>query len=623
MADAERVASNSEYGGLTAARALKAEGVSAMFGVLGAFDLVCEEGEALGIKHYVMRHEQSGGFAADGYARACRSPGVTYTSNGPGVANVVPAIHHARGAGSPVVLLAASQPPIEDQMFAGQEGYPAQLLNNLCKWTHRVIEPATLKYWIRKALRDSMLPSPGPITLEFPANVLQMKHTQEQLKYVENSARVPFAPPTGGDPESVRKAGELLANAQRPVIIAGDGVYWSGASMELVELAELLRIPTCTRRTARGALPESHALSFSSSMRRGFLEHADVICLVGQTVTALDEWYEPPDWNHDAKWIQVQEVSEQIYYGLPTDVALVGSSRLVLRQMIEDATARLTELAPDHGQWLDRLSSAREALAVRQRAALTALCGRQPIHPHVLCAEIADFLDPTSTLMYDSFTASMYITGQIKASYAGQILDAGLFQTLGHTIGMAIGAQVARPGRQVLTIIGDGGFGIAGMDMETMARYALPAVVVLYNNSSLGGRAWGHDDYYARRNSGGLSKDVRYDEMFRAVGCHTEYVTQADQIRPALARAFESGKPSLLNVIGETDSVHPFRMRVNLIDVWTRGDFDRLTSEAQAEMRALPRSVFERASKRSRDNLFGHAIPAEELMRMVGKEPDA
>jgi acetolactate synthase-1/2/3 large subunit len=116
-----------------------------------------------------------------------------------------------------------------------------------------------------------------------------------------------------------------------------------------------------------------------------------------------------------------------------------------------------------------------------------------------------------------------------------------------------------------------------------------------------------------------MTQDVRYDEMFRAVGCHTELVTDAAQIRPALDRALSSGKPALLNVIGEQQNVHPYRMRCNVVDTWSRANFDALPAAAQEEMRALPRSEFERASKRTRDNLFGTAVPVEELMRMVGR----
>jgi acetolactate synthase-1/2/3 large subunit len=617
------MAEASEYGGLTIARALAAENVEAMFGILGAMDLVCEEGEGLGIKHYVMRHEQAGGYAADGYARAARRPGVAYSSMGPGLANVAPGICHAAGASSPVVLLAGTQPPIEEGMYASQEGSAVAMLKDVCKWTHRIVEPATMGHWIRKAFRDCIQPNPGPVVLDFSLKLMNLRGTEVQLKYVRDPARVAVVPPTAGDPDAVLRVVETLLRAQRPVLLAGDGVYWSDAAAELREFAELLQIPVCTRRLARGAVPESHPYAFTAAYRRGFLNDADTICLIGHTVTGIDEWFEAPDWNHAATWIQIQDVPGNVWYGLPTDHVVIGSSRLVLRQMIADAKALLASGARvDRAPWLDRLATTHAAIEQRQRAAVDKVRGNRPIHPQLLCAEIAGFLDPSSTLIYDSFATSADITSQVRAAYAGQIIDAGLFQTLGHSIGMAIGAQVARPGRQVVALIGDGGFGISGMDMETMARYGLPAIVVLYNNSSWGGGAWAHDLYYPQRNSGAMTKDVRYDDMFRAVGCHTEFVTEAAQIRPALDRAFSSGKPALLNVIGEQQSVHPYRMRCNVVDTWSRDNFDALPLAAQEEMRALPRSEFERASKRTRDNLFGTAVPVEELMRMVGRSAE-
>ncbi len=614
---------DTEYGGLTIARALKAENVDAMFGILGAMDLVCEEAEALGIKHYVMRHEQAGGYAADGYARAARKPGVAYSSMGPGLANVAPGICHAAGASSPVVLLAGTQPPIEEGMYASQEGSAVAMLKDVVKWAHRVVEPATMSHWVRRAFRECIQPNPGPVVLDFSLKLMNLRNTQEQLKYVRDPSRVAVVPQTAGDPDSVRAVVGTLLRAERPVLIAGDGVYWSDAASELREFAELMQIPTCTRRVARGALPESHPLAFTAAYRRGFLADADTVCLIGHPVTGIDEWFEAPDWNHDATWIQIQDVPGNVWYGLPTDHVVIGSSKLVLRQMIAAAKELLvSSKLPSRASWLDKLATTRLFLAERQRTAVERLRGNAPIHPQVLCAEIADFLDPSSTLIYDSFATSAYITSQVRAAYAGQILDAGLFQTLGHSIGMAIGAQVARPGRQVVALIGDGGFGISGMDMETLARYGLPAIVVLYNNSSWGGGAWAHDLYYPQRNSGAMTQDVRYDEMFRVVGCHTEFVTEVAQIRPALDRAFRSGKPALINVIGEQKNVHPYRMRCNVVDTWTRGNFDRLPAEAQAEMRALLRSEFERASKRTRDNLFGTAVPVDELMRMVGRSDE-
>lgn len=607
------------YGGQVAAEALKDAGVAAMFGVIGATDLIVEPANPLGIRHYVVRHEQAGGFAADGYARSLRKPGVAYTSNGPGMSNVVGAMYHAMGANSPVVLLAGSHSPIEDGLKAWQESYPAKVLQDTCKWTHRITDNRTIGYWFRKAFRDAVQPTPGPITLEIAYSTLSQRGRPEQVKYPHES-RVASAPLAGADPDAVAAAVKALAHAKRPVIIAGDGVYWSDGAKELIRFAEQLNIPTCTRRTARGALPETHPLAFTFAFRKGFIEHADVICLIGNPVNSMDEWFEPPDWNHDATWIQIQETQAEMWYGGPTDVAVVGSSKLVLRQMSDYARQALPDFEPDRREWLSALSTARQRIANAIAAQTEQLLGQRPLHPHVLTSEIAAFLDPSATVIFDSFTASPSLTSHLRSQAAGQILDAGTFQTLGHSIGMAIGAQVARPGKQVLAMIGDGGFGIAGMDMETMVRYGLPACVVVFNNSSWGGRAWGHDQWYSRRASGALS-DVRYDEMMRSVGCHTEHVTEREQIRPAFERAFASGRPSVINVVGDSSETSMFRGRINLLEVWTRGNAADLPAETIAEIRSWPKGQFERAAKMGRDN-FGHRVTARELAEMMRMDFD-
>jgi acetolactate synthase-1/2/3 large subunit len=602
------------YGGQVAAQALKDGGVDAMFGILGTTDLIAEAGNALGIKHYVTRHEQAGGFAADGYARSLRKPGVAFTSNGPGMANAVGAMYHAKGANSPVVLLAGSHSPIQDGLVTWQESYPAKVLEDTCKWTHRITDPRMLGYWIRKSLRDAVQPTPGPITLDIAYSTLSCRGRPEQFKYPREE-RVAHAPRTGGDPDSVGAAVNALAHAKRPVIIAGDGVYWSDGAQELLRFAELMHIPTCTRRTARGALPETHPLAFTFAFRKGFIEHADVICLIGNPVNGMDEWFEPPDWNHDATWIQIQDTQAEMWYGGPTDVAIVGSSKLVMKQMAEYARQNLVDFKPDRRQWLESLAKARQRIAESMAAQTARLSEQRPLHHHVLTGEIASFLDPSATVIFDSFSASPSLTSHLRSQAAGQVLDAGTFQTLGHSIGMAIGAQVARPGKQVLALIGDGGFGIAGMDMETMVRYGLPAVAVVFNNSSWGGRAWGHEQWYPERASGEIS-DVRYDQMMRSVGCHTEHVTEAHEIRPALERSFASGLPSVINVVGDSGETSLFRGRINLMEVWTRGNAADLPAETVAEIRSWPKGQFERTAKMGRDN-FGHNVTARELAEMM------
>jgi acetolactate synthase-1/2/3 large subunit len=180
-----------------------------------------------------------------------------------------------------------------------------------------------------------------------------------------------------------------------------------------------------------------------------------------------------------------------------------------------------------------------------------------PLHPAVLSRQILDFLDPSATIIYDAFTATQYMTDRVKARFAGQILDSGEFGAVGHGVGMGIGAQLARPGKQVLVLMGDGGMGVGAMDIETARRYNLPVVYLVSNNSmwtsglqhTFFGKTMGKSSF-------GMMPDIRYDRMFEVMDCHAEHVEKPEQIRPALERAFNSGKTAVINAVMDESVRH-------------------------------------------------------------------
>lgn len=606
---------NSSYGGKVIGRALKEEGVECVFGIHGNINLAIEEVCNLGAKMYHFRHEQSAGFAADAYARCLRRPGVCFASAAPGFENYVSAINQAKGALSPVVLLIGQHGSSGDGLEMIQEGYGTEVFKSITKWTHRCLDWNLHSFWVRKALRDAMYYPPGPVVLEFPRNTLNAKGPDRQQKYIPKD-QVPRIPKSQGDPVEIEKAVRLLLDADKPLLIAGDGVYWSDGSIELKGLAELLQTPVHSRRTCRGAVPEDHRLAFTGGYRQPLLNEADVICLVGIRSTYLEEWFELPDWSRKAKYIQIQERPEEIWCGLPTEVAVIGSCGPVLKQMI-DCTKGLLRKPVRREAWLAKLKQARENFKNRQREIFERYTKADHIHPHFLGQTIADFLDPSATIIFDSFTGTGYLTDKLEAKFAGQILDAGVHQALGQGIGMCIGAQIAKPGKQVLTLMGDGGFGISALDMETLLRYKLPAVIVLLNNSSWGGASVGQNFFYSKMDSWDNTADVRYDKMFQELGCHTEYVREPQDLRPALERAFNSGMPSLINVVSEATELHPVRLRISFGDTWTRENVKELSEEALAQLkRASSLGALKRVQKFWIDN--GLYIPLEELGQIIG-----
>lgn len=602
------------YGGKVIGRALKEEGIECLFGIHGVINLAIEEACNLGIKMYHFRHEQSAGFAADAYARALRRPGVCFASTAPGFSNYCSAIAQANAALSPVVLLIGQHGVAQDKLCGLQEGYGTEVFKTMAKYTHRCIDWNMNSFWVRKAINDSMNYPPGPIVLEFPLSNLNCKGPNRQQKYI-GKEQVVKIPHSQGDPVVVERAVKMLIDAKRPLLVIGDGVYWSHGEKELKEFAELLKIPVHTRRTGRGALSEDHPLAVTGGTRGSLLRNADVICIVGLRATFLEEWFEPPDWTRKAKYIQIQEVSNDFWYGLPTEVGIMGSSRLVFRQMI-DCARGLLKGASERDEWLNVLEQSRERFNARQKELIDSQMGKKgQVHPHIVGNAIASVLDEGATVIYDSFTATGFLTDKLKVKYAGEVLDAGYHQALGQGIGMAIGSQIARPGKQVLALVGDGGFGISSMDMETLVRYKLPAVIVLFNNSSWGGRSIGQELYYPKMNSWNNLTGIRYDRMFKELGCHTEYVENPEDAIPALERAFNSGLPSLIHVIGDTTELHPVRFRLNLGDKWTRGDIGELPEEAIAELRkASPRDLL-RTEKMWRD--MGVYLPIEGLAEIT------
>ncbi len=548
-------------GAQVVARILKEEGVEWIAGVHGGnvFELL-KATDKENIKMLHMRVEPSAVYLCDGWGKVTGRPGVCFTFGSVGTLNVVSAMAHSFLTRSPVILIGGGRPS-GDMWTHHQLGYEVEVFKPVTKWSQRIVDWRTISYHLQRAFRDAVAYPPGPIFLELPGEIqTEVKDGSQQLGYLAKESSAPVD--KAADPAMIEKAVRMLLEAERPMVIGGNGVWYSQATEELKEFVELLRIPVGNREMARGAVPEDHPLAFRGGYSQALFLAADVIAIFGLLMSSLENYGQPPLYNHRAKYILVSESPEDLDARMPSEIRLLANPKRVLRQMIDCAKDLMKE-PPDRSEWLGRLTRAKEPYRKRIREEGESMRHAKPINPYFLAQEVADFLDDSATIIIDSYMMGGFIQSRFEAKFPGHVLDAGIIIGVGHSVGMGMGAQLARPGKQVLGLLGDGGLGITGFDLETAARYKIPAVWLLFNNSGWMNTTMQSPDYpkdyrlgLPIKDSWGMLRDIRYDKMFAEVGCHTEFVTEPEQIRPALDRSFNSGKPALINVIPD-DTVFP------------------------------------------------------------------
>lgn len=541
------------------ARVMKEEGVDYIFGVVGGHLNPWLVGCGMaGIKMAHMRHEQAGAYAADAYARASGKVGCCFGTAGPGMTNTVSAIAQAYYCKSPVVAFYGQHYVTQDGRGALQEAFADQVLPSLTKWTKRIIEPHLFAYFVKKAFRDALTYPQGPVAIEMPFDT-QMVRTplSGQMGFIPDSYKPPR--PDQGDPESVEQAVKLLLAAERPVIAGGEDIFWSQASDELKEFVELTQIPVITRRVGRGAVPEDHPLAFKGRARGKILRSADVACTIGLNLGYLEGF---GAWAKNAKLIQITQTRSDIEFTAPTEMVIIGNPKAVLKQMI-DCAKDLIKGSPKKEAWLKQFNEIKAAEQKRMDDIAAQVKNNKPIHPSWVAAAAVQVLDKDSTIILDGFTSSAYITERVVAKHAGAVLDSGTWAGVGHGVGMGIGASLARPGTQVLVIMGDGGMGLGGFDVESAVRCQTTPVYLVSNNS-----AWmaaigpmyrgamhtvGQQDEYTPWSM----LPINYAEVFKPMGAYTERVEDPAQLVPALERAFKSGKAAVLDVVVDRTTPHP------------------------------------------------------------------
>ncbi len=533
-------------GGEAFGRALKQEGVEYVFTLNGGHIYTLYEGcEDNGIKVIDFRHEQAAAHAAEGWAKVTGKPGVAIVTAGPGVTGTITAVANAYQANSPMIVIGGNSAVRERLMSSLQEFDGVALMSSITKWSQQAQETKRIPDFVATAFRQATSGKPGPVYLEIPTDIVNGRIEEDELVLPTGYRTEARAYP---DPEYVRKIAQALKNSKHPAIVAGSDIWWSKAWDELREFVEMIDAPVFLNSMGRGSIPSDHP-NLGSTGRRYALVNSDAILLIGTPVDFRLSFGRDVLFNKDATIMQMMMDGEEVGKNRHIDIGVVGDVKAALR-MTMDELRSMGYRSPGR-EWLEEVMTEDKALKEPDQEMLNST--QTPIHPMRLMKELRDFLDYDATVVGDGGDTVTFAARVLGINRPGHWLDPGQFGCLGPGTGFAAAAQLARPGKQVCIVFGDGAFGLNGMDMESFVRFNLPVVGIVGNNG-----AWNQTTQGVIRRTGRaigtwLSQDTRYDLIMQGFGGYGERVEDPEQIRPALERAFGSGKAALLDVVLDQD----------------------------------------------------------------------
>ncbi len=526
-------------GGHLVAEALKRAGVDVIYTLSGGHIFPIYDGcVQRGIRLIDVRHEQTATFAAEAHAKLTRSLGVSAITAGPGVTNAMSAITTAHFNGSPMLVLGGRAP--HNRWGAGslQELDHVPIVESVTKVAKTVDQPTAIPAAMVEGIFAATTRHRGPVFLDFPMDALFVAAQVDDELPVKVQTAQGLA---GGD---VERALELLAAAERPVIVAGTDVWLNRAEDQLRELVESRRIPVIPNGMGRGLVPADHELCFSRA-RSLALKQADVVVVIG---TPLDFRLGFGRFG-EAKTIHVQDSEDGIGRHASPDAAVWGTFPTLLPALGRSADH------PDREPWIEALRKEETTRRASDDADLSS--DAYPIHPARVYGALREKLDRDAIVIGDGGDFVSYAGRFVDVYTPGAWLDPGPYGCLGLGLGYAIAARVVHPDRQIVLMAGDGALGFAGMDLDTLVRMKLPVVIVVGNNGIWGLEKHPMKAIYGYDVAADLNQDARYDLVLEALGGAGETVEKPGELGDALDRGFASEVPYLVNVLTDPTNAYP------------------------------------------------------------------
>ncbi|KAJ8761790.1 hypothetical protein K2173_004602 [Erythroxylum novogranatense] len=544
-------------GNFLAAKCLGRCGVTHMFGVVGIpVTSLANRAVSLGIRFLAFHNEQSAGYAASAYGYLTGRPGLLLTVSGPGCVHGLAGLSNAMANTWPMVMISGSC----DQNDAGhgdfQELDQIETVKPFSKFSVKARNIKDIPNCIVQVLDRAGSGRPGGCYLDLPSDVLHQGVTELEAERLISTALSSSKWSESGNvigSSEIERAVELLRNAERPLIVFGKGAAYARAEDEIRKFVERTGIPFLPTPMGKGLLPDSHELA-ASAARSLAIGKCDVALVVGARLNWLLHFGEPPKWSKDVKFILVDVCKDEIELRKP-HLGLVGDAKRVLELLNKEIKEDPFCLGKSH-PWVEAISKKVKENVSRMEVQLS-----KDVVPfnfltpmRIIRDAILGLGGPAPVVVSEGANTMDVGRAVLVQTEARTRLDAGTWGTMGVGLGYCVAAAVAEPGRLVIAVEGDSGFGFSAMEVETLVRYQLPVVVIVFNN----GGVYGGDRRGPEEITGPFKDDpaptsfvpgAAYHTLIEAFGGKGYLVETPYELKYALTESFSSRKPSVINVI--------------------------------------------------------------------------
>ena len=551
--------SNKLKGGQAAVQALKREKTKHVFGLIGSatmemFDALYHEKD---IKFIGVRDERTGTHMADGYARVSNRPGVILAGqNGPGATNLVTGIAQAAAAFSPIVSIAgfiSTKDKIQDA-FQGVD--QQSLFKPITKKTWTITKAKNIPKTFSKAFNLAMSPRRGPVQLNLPRNILS-----ETAKFNINRNEKSYETinTTKGKKGDIKKAAKIISSATKPVIIAGGGIKYTGNYKEVIKLAELINTPIVTAAGHGDAIPFNHKLNAGQMGPRGnpvasrLMKEADVIIALGTRLGFNSTFFSYENLNKKAKIIQIELEHKMLGRYFPVSVGICADASTVAKQLCNKI--KINKLSKEIDNWTKKyLSERTNYLQTRDK-----VIDKFPIQPSTLFKQLRNVLPKNSAVTLDAGTLCLQATDALKYYDPPSLFTPLDFGLVGFSFACGLGVKVARPDKTVVSLMGDGGFGMTVSELSTAVNYGINTITIVMNNQSWGAEKAYQKDFFGKRYIGADISSPPFDKVAQLYGAKGFRVERASEIGEAVEAALKCNKPAVIDIAIDPKALYSFR----------------------------------------------------------------